>query len=30
MTNAWDDMRRAKENEYFERKNNDALKRLGA
>ncbi len=28
MTNAWDDMKTAKENEYFERKNREALDRL--
>lgn len=30
MSNAWDDMKRAKENEYFERKNQEALTRLHA
>ncbi len=30
MTNAWDDMRRAKEEEYFNRKNNEALARLSS
>lgn len=28
MTNSWDDMRKAKEGSYFERKNNEALQRL--
>jgi hypothetical protein len=28
MSNAWDDMKTAKENEYFERKNREALSRL--
>ena len=28
MSNAWDDMKLAKENEYFERKNQEALTRL--
>ena len=28
MSNAWDDMRKAKENEYFEKKNQEALSRL--
>jgi Zn-finger nucleic acid-binding protein len=28
MTNSWDDMKRAKEGDYFERKNKEALNRL--
>lgn len=28
MSNAWDEMRKAKEEEYFNRKNNEALNRL--
>ena len=28
MSNTWDEMRQAKENEYFERKNKEALERL--
>ena len=28
MTDAWDDMRKAKEDAYFERKNQEALERL--
>ncbi|MCC6220794.1 MAG: zf-TFIIB domain-containing protein [Deltaproteobacteria bacterium] len=28
MTNAWDDMKRAKEDSYFEKKNKEALNRL--
>lgn len=28
MTNSWDDMRRAKEEEYFDKKNKEALARL--
>ena len=30
MSNAWDDMKHAKENEYFERKNREALDRLAS
>ena len=28
MSDAWNDMKKAKENEYFERKNREALERL--
>lgn len=28
MTKAWDEMRKAKEDSYFEKKNNEALQRL--
>lgn len=30
MSNAWDDMRRAKEESYFDKKNREALERLRA
>ncbi len=30
MSNAWDDMKRAKEEEYFSRQNQEALKKLRA
>ena len=30
MTNSWDDMRKAKEDDYFHRKNQAALERLAA
>lgn len=28
MSNSWDDMRKAKEDSYFDKKNNEALERL--
>ncbi len=30
MTNSWDEMRRAKEDSYFEKKNREALERLSS